>query len=250
MVGFFLWLSTSLFSSPQLTIITSVYNGDRFISHFLQQIARQTIYSECQHIIINANSPGNEEPVIVDFVKEHPSVEYYHLEKDPGLYSVWNMALELAQAEFITNANLDERLAPFAYEALLNEIQEYPEIDLVYSNAYITQFPNQTFEQHELEFIYIAPEFNLQKLQKACYIGSHPVWRKSMHEKYGVFDTRFLCAGDWEMWLRAATRGSKFKLLNMHTCVNFNGGGTLSSRPDLIAKREWEDGYIKKHYGQ
>ena len=233
---------------PSLTIITSVFNGDRYIEHFLDQIAKQTIYDECQHIVINANSPGNEEEVILEFARTHPNLEYYRLDKDPGLYAVWNMAIKKSKADYLVNANLDDRLAPFAYELLLSELKNHPEIDLVYSDAYITTMPNQVFGKHVYESFYTVPEFSYKALQNGCFIGSHPIWRKSMNDKYGLFNEEFFCAGDWEMWLRAASQGSQFLHVKSLSAVNYSGPEALSSRRDLVEIRDWERNYINWKY--
>ncbi len=233
---------------PRLTIITSVFNGDRYIEHFLEQIANQTIYAQCQHIIINANSSGNEELYILPFLKKHQNTEYYRLEKDPGLYAVWNMAIKKSKAPYLVSANLDDRLAPFAYELLLQELDQHSEIDLVYSDAYITTDANQVFGKHKYCSSYSAPEFSYTALQKGCFIGSHPIWRKSMHDKYGLFDEKFLSAGDWEMWLRAASRGALFLHVKCLTAVNYLGPEELTNRVDLISQRAWEYNFLKKTY--
>jgi cellulose synthase/poly-beta-1,6-N-acetylglucosamine synthase-like glycosyltransferase len=96
---------------PKISIITSVYDGDDHIEGFLEDITRQTIFKEkCELILINANSPGNEEEVINQYLKKFPdNIVYKRLDKDPGIYGVWNMGIELSTGEFLTNANLDDR---------------------------------------------------------------------------------------------------------------------------------------------
>ena len=41
-----------------------MYDGDEFIEPFLEDITSQTIFDNCELILINANSPGNEEKII------------------------------------------------------------------------------------------------------------------------------------------------------------------------------------------
>jgi len=243
-----LLLSTSLIAKPTVTIITSVYKGDRYLTHYLKQISRQTIYKDCQHILINANSPGNEEETILNFQKTHPNVEYLRLENDPGLYGVWNIAIKRAKSDLLVNVNLDDRLAPFALETLSNILIKNPDFDLVYSNCYATNTYNQRFERFRKIPNVIIPDHNHKDLVRWCYLGSHPVWRKSMHDKYGLFDDRFFCAGDWEMWLRASSHGAKFFHLDQYTSINYLHKRNLSMRPSLAAKRAWEFTQIKAMY--
>src|SRR5688572_18772954 len=88
---------------PLVSIITSIWNGDEFIEGFLADITRQTFFTNCELILINANSPGNEEPVIEKYMSQYPNIRYVKLNQDPGLYGVWNMGIKMAKGEFITN---------------------------------------------------------------------------------------------------------------------------------------------------
>ncbi len=196
---------------PHISIITSLYKGDLFIKGFLEDITRQTIFNECELILINAASPGNEEPIILEYVQKYPNIVYIKLKKDPGLYAVWNMAIRMARGEFIANANIDDRLHPQCYELFLNSLLSHPEIDLVYSDFYYSTIPNETYENNNHQRIQHLPEFNKESLWSGvCLPNNHPLWRKSMNEKYGYFDEWYKIIGDYEMWLRAVSGGAQF----------------------------------------
>ena len=59
--------------------------------------------------MIDANSPGKQEPCIRKYMKKHSNIIYKRLDKDPGLYECWNAAIKMASSELLTNANLDDR---------------------------------------------------------------------------------------------------------------------------------------------
>ena len=75
----------ALCTGPKISIITSVYNGDQFIEGFLADITRQTIFDQCELIMINAGSPGNEESVIKKYMTQYSNIIYKRLDFDPGL---------------------------------------------------------------------------------------------------------------------------------------------------------------------
>jgi glycosyltransferase involved in cell wall biosynthesis len=176
----------------------------------MDDIVAQTIFDKCELIIINAASPGKEEKVIKKFLKRFKNIIYLKLETDPGLYAVWNLAIAMARAPYITNANLDDRLARNCYEIHLAAIESNPHIDLVYSDCYVTRKVNETFENNSAHTVLSRPEFSKEALKKSCLPNNHPMWRKSMHQKYGYFDETFKIAGDWDMWLRSVKAGSIF----------------------------------------
>lgn len=237
-----------IFATPKLTIITSVYDGDKYIRHFLDEVTKQTLYRESEHILINAASPGNEEDIILEYAERFPNIIYVKLEEDPGLYGVWNIGLQIASAPLITNANLDDTFEYQAHELLVNEFNENPEIDLVYSGAYITSIPCQKFTNAIYDTVYSPPVFDKERIFSQCFIGSHPVWKIELHQKIGLFDETFKCAGDWEFWMRAAKAGANFKRVNRITGLNYNGPETLSNKQSLIHKRELEFTELQRRY--
>jgi len=40
------------------------------------------------------------------------------------------------------------------------------------------------------------------------------MWRKSIHPRFGWFDTSYKSAADWDMWCRAFIGGAKFAKLS------------------------------------
>jgi glycosyltransferase involved in cell wall biosynthesis len=201
--------------NPRVTIISSVYNGDSFIEGFMQDITQQTIFHECELLLINANSPGNEESVIKEYMYRYPNIRYLKLDHDPGLYAVWNIGIKNARAPYITNANIDDRLAHNCYEIHADELDRCLEVDLVYSDQYRSSSPNITFSeaQERNELVLKHAEFSKSAMRE-CLPNNHPMWRKILHEKCGYFDESYKSAGDWEMWLRAVEHGSVFKKIN------------------------------------
>jgi len=239
----------SLEDIPKISIVTSVYDGDEFIEPFLEDITRQSIFKDkCELIMINANSPGNEEEVILKYKEKYPdNIVYKKLDEDPGIYAVWNLGVEMSTGEFITNANLDDRKAPNQLERLAVELFSDQDVDLVYSDMLITDKPNETFESNSSNGKkYNFPEFSFENLKMVNMPHSSPLWRKSVHEEYGFFDDQYRSAGDWEMWLRAASKGSRFKkVTDILGLYYFNPNG-ISTNPDNFS---WKHEEERKIYG-
>ena len=71
-----------------ISVVITTFNHERFIKRCIESIMQQTIFKECELILINANSPGHEEKVITRFMKQYPNIIYIKLDKDPGVYGV------------------------------------------------------------------------------------------------------------------------------------------------------------------
>ena len=235
---------------PKISIITSVYDGDEYIRPFLENITEQTIFEDkCELILINANSPGSEEEVIKEYMKKYPkNIVYKKLDKDPGIYSVWNMAIDMSTGEYVTNANLDDRKSIDSLEIHAKNLFVNEGVDLVYSDMMITGNPNETWEKNTSNGKrYTTSEFSFDNLLRSNMPHAAPMWRKSLHEKYGKFDEKFRSAGDWEMWLRAASQGSVFKKIDSICNLYFFNPKGISTNPENNSwkRKEEKEVYLK-----
>ncbi len=238
----------SAVNRPRVSIITSIFKGDEFIKGFLADIVQQSIFKHCELILINANSPGKEESIIKQYVPRYPNIRYIKLGKDPGLYGVWNVGIKMALSDFITNANLDDRRNPRSLEIEAKALEQNPSVDLVYGDFLCTKRANETFKHHTAKTIVKHPDFQLCYMS-SCLPGPQPMWRKSMHTKYGLFDEKFLSCGDWEMWCRAVSKGSRFKKIpNFVTGLYYYNPAGLSTDEAKLEIRTMEYNLIVKTY--
>ncbi len=237
-------------AKPRVSIITSVYNGDGFIEGFLKDITQQTIFKECELIMINANSPGHEEKIIKDYMAKYPNIIYVRLPQDPGVYGVWNRAIKMTSSDFIANANLDDRSHPKALEVQVEELETYPDIDLVYAGYLSTPVPNDTYIGNHASGHVDPPEFSVENNIRYCLPGPRPVWRKSLHDRYGFFDESFFSGGDYEMWVRAVNLGSKFKKVPGYYTLYYQNPKGLSTDlgDEKVERRKQDDLKFKKLY--
>ena len=49
-----------MLAPPLVSIFCSIFKGEKYIQHYLYDISRQTIFNECELILIDANSPDLE----------------------------------------------------------------------------------------------------------------------------------------------------------------------------------------------
>jgi len=236
---------------PKISIITSVYKGDEYIENFMNDITRQTIFKEkCELILINANSPGNEEEIILKYKEKFPNnIKYKKLDNDPGIYGVWNLAIDMAEGEYITNANIDDRKAPNSLEIHAKKLYKNSDIDLVYADCLITDKSNETIENNSsMGRKYTFPDFSLENLKIMNMPHNNPMWRKELHEKYGKFNDKYKSAGDWEMWLRAASKGSKFMKINATLGLYYFNPTGISTNPEHNSWKKKEEKEVYNLY--
>ena len=186
-----------------VSAIISTYKSEKFIEGKIQDLLNQTIGNQLEIIIIDSNSPENEKAIVTKYAQKHKNIKYIRTENRETVYHAWNRGIKASSGKYITNANTDDRLRPDAFEVMVNALESNPEIALVYADVIITETENETFERCTPVGNFQWLNFNRDDLlNKGCFVGPQPMWRREVHDEYGYFDASFVTSGDYEFWLR------------------------------------------------
>ena len=199
----------------QVSAIVSTYNSENYIEGCLQDLIEQTLYQKgkLQIIVIDSASPQNEKSIVEQFQAQYPNIVYQRTATRETIYEAWNRAIKIAQGDYLTNANTDDRRRSDAIEIMANYLDEHADISLVYADQIITNVANETFNNTQAKQRLNWPPYSYEELKRRCCVGSQPMWRKSLHETYGNFRSDLYCAGDYEFWLRIGNHGEKMALI-------------------------------------
>mgnify|MGYP003334853333 CR=1 FL=1 len=199
----------------RVSAIVSTYNSEKFIRGCLQDLIEQTLYqkNELEIIVIDSASPQDEKSIVEEFQGKYLNIVYQRTATRETIYAAWNRAIKIAQGDYITNANTDDRRRFDALEIMANYLDDHPDISLVYADQLITNVANETFNNTQAEQQFNWPPYSYEELKRRCCVGSQPMWRKSLHQTYGNFRSDFHCAGDYEFWLRLGSHGEKMTLI-------------------------------------
>ncbi|WOT06296.1 glycosyltransferase family 2 protein [Shewanella youngdeokensis] len=216
---------------PTISFITSVYKGEEFMRGYLENIAIAALECGGEVIIIDANSPEQEIDVFNQFISDFPEYEvlftYEKLDHDPGLYNCWELAINKSSAEYVSNANLDDRRSPFQAGVLIEQLNNNPKYSGAASamratTARNTPWYKQTENQYwfnkgyrkhiDFDALYIKSEDNIVKSQNIMHCM--PIWKKSLHKTYGYFnEEKYGTSADWAFWLECTQNGEVFCLV-------------------------------------
>ena len=225
---------------PKVTISCPVYNGDKYIRHFLEDITKQTIFDKCELIIVNADSPGNEEEVINEYCNNYNNIVYKRLDYRATTTETINMVIsELSTGEYITVGNIDDSRS---YDCIENQVRELmfdEEISLIYGDCLQTTKINETFEENSSNGVlykHSLNDFSMENMIK-CLPGPMPMWKIDAHKEIGLFSDKYDYANDWDMWLRMVQAGRKFKKINKPLGLYyFNPEGRSTSSNNFLDK--------------
>ncbi|MEF8709224.1 MAG: glycosyltransferase [Candidatus Accumulibacter propinquus] len=215
--------------SPAVSFVTSLYNGGMFLPGYLENVLAAAVESSGEVIIIDANADNRDMATVENFIRSNPVakhyIEYIRLDHDPGLYECWRIGIERARADLISNANIDDRRCPYHTARLVERLKQQPSfagacgsISCVTGEGtgdWFTLYENQLWFFHEgiteitFENLYRADEQG--EIRSRDVMHCMPVWRKSLHERYGYFDeTTYGTSADWAFWLKCTKAGERF----------------------------------------
>ena len=233
---------------PKITVFCPIYNSKKYLCNFLDDMAEQTIFDQCELIIINANSPDAEfeGAAVKEFAQTHSNVRYKLIDHRATVMETENMALKMATGKFFAQACVDDRHSPYYLETLAKHLHYSTDVDLVYTDCYQTSTANETFENNSSAgtfYEHSRNNFSKENMIK-CLPGPMPMWRKEIHEKAGYFDENLAHAGDWDMFLRMVDAGYKFKKIDMPLGLYYYNTEGLSTSAEHAPQRQGEEAAV------
>lgn len=211
-----------------------MYNSGEWIKNRLDNLMQITVLPQSEIWCINANSPDQRDH---DIPQQYP-VKYVKLPERIGVYAAWNYIIKNSSSDYITNANTDDIVAPECYARLISELELNYQYDFAYPSWYTTSIPNQKWGQLSSIDASGCPGNFAGDIDRAG-VGHFPLWRRSLHDKIGLFDESFKAAGDAEWWVRSYYKAqAKFCWVNEFlACYLWRNGENLWQRE--ITSEEW-----------
>ena len=115
---------------PLVTVITVVFNGEKYLEETIKSVIEQT-YDNVEYLIIDGGSTDNT----LNIIKKYEDyIDYWVSEKDKGIYDAMNKGIDLATGEWLNFMNAGDR---FYNNTILNDIFSKPidiKINILYGN--------------------------------------------------------------------------------------------------------------------
>jgi glycosyltransferase involved in cell wall biosynthesis len=224
-------------NKPLVSIITVVYNGEKYLEKTIQSVINQT-YTNIEYIIIDGGSSDNT----VDIIKKYDNyISYWISEKDNGIYNAMNKGIKIANGEIIAILNSDDYYKSYAVENSVNNIINY-NVDFSYANINIID--PKTNKSHLKKAVFKTNIIKQKIYQEMVYPHITLFIKKSVYKEIGLFDETFRIAGDHEFILRMYVNKYKGKYLNK-VIANAMDDGISSD-----TKSNYESKLIAQKYGK
>lgn len=233
----------------KISSFCSFFKAEKYIQGYIEDVLNQSIFKDIEFIFLNCDSPENEEQYILPLTKKFNNIKYHKLNKDPGLYGAWNYAIKnLCSANIIGNWNADDRKSNNSFEILYKEFERNPDLDLVYGQTYISKILNEKYIDSNFTEIYHCLPHSFDNLIKNNSPHCMPLWKKTLHDKFGYFNEQYSVASDGDMWLRASIGGAKIKMVNHPIGLYYLNPEGLSTNLEKLKQSVNEVNEMRKKY--
>jgi glycosyltransferase involved in cell wall biosynthesis len=207
-------------TTPFVSVIIAVYNGEKYIEETIISILNQS-FKGFELIIIDGGSSDRTLDIINKYKEQ---IHTFISEPDKGIYDAWNKAVKLSKGEWITFIGSDDIFHEDALLNYINYIQEEKTKKLDYVSS-VVELVDSDLKPIRL----IGQEWNwptFKKFMNVAHVGSFH--NRRLFEKYGLFNSDYRIAGDYEFLLRPKQNLNVGYINNITAKMRF-GGASLSN---------------------
>ncbi|ULQ56270.1 glycosyltransferase [Flavihumibacter rivuli] len=179
---------------PRISIITATYNSARTLKDTLDSVAAQS-WPDIEHIIVDGASSDDT----LAIARSYPHVSKIHSGKDNGIYDAMNKGISMATGDIIGILNSDDLYTNDQVLAKVARLFQDPKVQAVYADLlYVDARDTSRVIRYWQSGGYSSQKFFYG------WMPPHPTFfvRRELYEQYGVFNTSFRSAADYELMLR------------------------------------------------
>ena len=227
------------------TLITVCYNSEDTIRRTFESVLNQS-YKNIEYIVIDGKSTDGTLGIIKEYELLFEGRMKWVSELDKGIYDAMNKGIYMASGELIGIINSDDYYELDAVEQMVLAMADEP-FQILYGFL-------RTMNNGVEKSISITSHLFLREemiSHPACFIT------KSLYQKFGVYDTQFVSAADYDFMLRMSENPNVHFQPVYKLIANFATGGMSASskayydllkvqkKHGIITEKEYRKSFFK-----
>ena len=227
---------------PKLSIITATYNCNDTISDCLSSLRSQQDV-DFEHVVIDGQSVDGTQETLISYSDQ---ISILLCESDDGLYDALNKGIDLSKGEVLGFLHADDVYSNSKVLSVISEMFDDPNVMAVYGDLlYVKKSDISCITRR-----WVSSKFTPSKLFDG-WMPPHPALflRRSLYDKYGLFDKRYRISADYDFILRVFSQlnTEQVRYLPM-VLVKMRTGGLSNRSMTNLLRKSWEDyQIIRKH---
>lgn len=200
---------------PTISVITIVLNGSAHIEDTIKSVITQD-YENIEYIVVDGGSIDGT----IDIIKRYEdSISKWVSEPDCGIADAMNKGIKMASGDIIGIIHADDYYEPGAVSAVLDAFNKDPDVGVVHGNMILLSSRRSCSVE-------CRPVKDIEKDAWKIMPVLHPTVfvKKAVYGKFGLFNTAYRIAMDYDMILRFLENRVRFKFLEKNIATMRDGG--------------------------
>jgi glycosyltransferase involved in cell wall biosynthesis len=198
------YLPTALFpkdfSWPRISMVTSVYNGERYLEATICSILQQG-YPNLEYIMIDDGST-DKSPEIIEKYKRYLSFHKRNESRQGGLFASLNEGFAKSTGPIMGWLNASDMLHLNSLFVVGSIFAEFPEVEWITGRPTILSPSGMTIMIDKVprwsRYPVLAGLPSDQRIQQESTFWRRSLWRKAG----GFLDSSYRAEGDFDLWIR------------------------------------------------
>jgi glycosyltransferase involved in cell wall biosynthesis len=219
----------------RISVVTTLFNAKDTAAECLDSVAEQT-YLQREHIVIDG---GSGDGTLALLQQRRAQLAVLVSEPDGGIYFGLNKGIARATGEVVGLLHADDVYADTQVLSRVAVAFADPAVQAVYGDLqYVARAdPQRVIRQWQ------AGAFRPARLRWG-WMPPHPTLflRRSLYKRFGLFDTRYRIAADYDLILRMLTTLAAGEVRYLpHVLVRMRVGGVSNRSVRTVLRKSWED---------
>lgn len=228
----------------KLSIITVAFNAESSILRTVNSVRRNK-NNDIEYIVIDGKSSDSTLQILDD---NRDIIDVLISEKDNGIYDALNKGIRNASGDYVMLLAADDELLDGSLIRVFDTLHSDTDV-----------WCGSIIQKNEYGYFLEKSDPDLKTLKLHCSLKNPAsLFKRTLFDKFGYYDTRWKCDGDRELFLRYFIKGAKFQVEELPV-VLFNEGGISTNNRTKYAIPEGKaisleygmnSDEAEKYYGQ
>jgi glycosyltransferase involved in cell wall biosynthesis len=188
----------------KISVITAVYNGEKYIRETVESVLSQKGDFELEYIICDGQSTDRTLEILAEYQNSCKIIS----RKDGSPQNAINYGMNLATGDIACWLNADDIFTPGALDMVVKTFKKYPECRWLYGRSYIMNSEGRkirkliTLYKNIIGFFY---SWNILLCENFINQPS-TFWKLDLWNEVKDLDSEYKAAWDYELWLNMALK--------------------------------------------
>jgi hypothetical protein len=206
-------------SSPTVSVVMSVFNGEKFLSETIDSVLNQT-FRDFEFVIVDDGSTDATADILSKYVIRDGRIRVLR-EGKKGRAASLNLGISLASGKYVANTDADDLAMPGRLEEQVAFMERNPEVgvlgcafELITDSGDVSDIIRHPLEDSQIRSAMLHYD-------PICH--SSAILRKDVVRASGGYRSTFEPSEDYDLWLRMSERSRLANLPNVLVRYRLHG---------------------------